>query len=68
MYAAHLLWALAQPLLLWNWLAGLSLLANFLPLYLVRVPQEEKMMLDSFGEAYRAYMDRTGRVIPRFSR
>jgi protein-S-isoprenylcysteine O-methyltransferase Ste14 len=29
------------------------------------VPREERMMLDRFGEEYRAYMDRTGRVVPR---
>jgi len=66
MYAAHWLWALAQALLLHNWMAGPAMLVCFLPLYLYRVPREEKMMLDHFGEEYRAYMRRTGRVIPRF--
>ena len=65
MYAGHLLWALAQPLLLWNWIAGLVMLATFVPLYLYRVPREERMMLDHFGDEYRAYIERTGRVIPR---
>jgi protein-S-isoprenylcysteine O-methyltransferase Ste14 len=37
----------------------------FMPLYLLRVPREERMMLDEFGEEYRAYMNHTGRVIPR---
>lgn len=68
MYAAHLLWALAQPLLLWNWIAGFSMLATFLPLYLVRVPREETMMEEAFGDEYRAYMQRTGRIIPRHFR
>ena len=44
MYAAHFLWALAQPLLLWNWIAGFSMLVTFLPLYRVRVSKEEAMM------------------------
>jgi len=65
MYAAHWLWALAQALLLDNWLAGPAMLVTFAPLYLVRVPREERMMLDHFGEEYRAYMSRTGRIIPR---
>ncbi len=64
-YAAHWLWAIAQALLLQNWIAGLAMLASFLPLYLLRVGHEERMMLDHFGEEYRSYMNRTGRLIPR---
>ncbi|MGD8501341.1 MAG: protein-S-isoprenylcysteine O-methyltransferase [Phycisphaerales bacterium] len=65
MYAAHLLWAVGQGLLLENWLAGWAFMATFIPMYLVRVPQEERMMLESFGDEYRQYMSRTGRIIPR---
>ena len=64
MYASEWLWALAQALLLQNWVAGWTTLALFTPLYVLRVPREERMMLDRFGEEYRAYMDRTGRVVP----
>lgn len=64
MYAAHWLWGIAQTLLLQNWIAGWATLITFLPLYLVRVPQEERMMLDEFGDEYRSYMARTGRVLP----
>lgn len=66
-YAAHGVWGIAQVLLLQNWIAGLSMLVFFLPLYLVRVPREEQMMLERFGEEYRMYMNQTGRVIPKFS-
>jgi protein-S-isoprenylcysteine O-methyltransferase Ste14 len=65
MYASQLLWSLAQPLLLHNWIAGLAGLLAFLPLYLVRIPAEELMMLDHFGDAYRTYCSRTGRIVPR---
>jgi protein-S-isoprenylcysteine O-methyltransferase Ste14 len=65
MYASMWLWGVAQALLLQNWIAGWVSLVMFMPLYLLRVPREERMMLDEFGEEYRAYMDRTGRVIPR---
>ena len=64
MYTAHLLWAVAQTLLLHNWIAGPAFLVTFLPLYLLRVPKEEKMMLERFGDEYRAYMDKTGRLFP----
>lgn len=65
MYAAHGLWGIAQALLLQNWIAGLGSLAPLVPLYLMRIPKEEGMMLDEFGGEYRSYMDRTGRVFPR---
>ena len=65
MYTAHLLWAIAQGLLLSNWLAGWAFLVLSVPLYLVRIPKEEQMMLEHFGEEYHAYKSRTGRLIPR---
>lgn len=65
MYASMWLWGVAQALLLQNWIAGWASLVLFLPLYLLRVPRKERMMLDEFGEGYRAYMNRTGRVVPR---
>ena len=65
MYAAHWLWGVAQALLLHNWLAGPALLVCFLPLYLHRVPREERMLLEHFGEEYRRYASRTGRLLPR---
>lgn len=66
MYSGHLLWALAQPLLLWNWLAGFGYLAASLALVVVRIPREERMMLAHFGDAYAAYQGRTGALLPRW--
>jgi protein-S-isoprenylcysteine O-methyltransferase Ste14 len=68
MYAAILLWGLAQGLLLPNWLAGWSAFVPFVVLYVVRTPREEQMMCDFFGDEYRAYMRQTGRLLPRFLR
>lgn len=65
MYAAHLLWALAQPLILANWIAGFSFLIVQIPLFLLRVGAEEQMMLDQFGDQYRDYMKNTGRLFPK---
>lgn len=49
-----------------NWLVGVIYLVPLLVMYLVRVSPEEKMMIDRFGEPYRQYMKRTGRLLPRF--
>jgi protein-S-isoprenylcysteine O-methyltransferase Ste14 len=65
MYAAIFLFSLAQGLLLDNWLAGWSALATFAVMYLVRLPREEAMMIQQFGQEYRDYMNRTGRLLPR---
>ncbi|MFQ5812323.1 MAG: protein-S-isoprenylcysteine O-methyltransferase [Anaerolineae bacterium] len=64
MYASYWLWGIAQALLIQNWIAGLPGLVLLLPWYLLRVPREEQMMLEHFGEEYRLYINRTGRVIP----
>lgn len=65
MYAAIFLFSIAQGLLLANWLAGWSALATFAPLYFIRTPREEAMMRERFGDEYRAYTARTGRLFPR---
>ena len=65
MYAAHWLWAIAQVFMLHNWIAGYSFLIAIVPHYFMRVNEEEQMMLSQFGEEYRAYMEKTRRLIPR---
>jgi protein-S-isoprenylcysteine O-methyltransferase Ste14 len=66
MYTAFWLWAIAQALLLPNWIAGLAGIVGFGTLYLLRVGPEEQLMVDQFGDEYRAYMARTGRLLPKF--
>ncbi len=65
MYSAFWLMALAQALLLPNWIAGLSGLVGFGTLYLLRVGHEERLMTETFGAEYEAYMRRTGRLWPK---
>ena len=67
MYAAFLLLGIAQALLLPNWLAGPAALVAVVFMCLVRIPNEEAMMQECFGQAYREYILRTGSVIPRIA-
>lgn len=66
MYTFGWLLGIAQVLLLWNWIVAVAGLASFALIYFQRVRHEEQMMLDQFGEEYRAYMNRTGRIVPRW--
>ena len=65
MYAAFWLWALAQALLLPNWIAGPAGLVGFGTLFFLRVGREERLMEQAFGDEYRQYAAHTGRIIPR---
>ena len=64
MYSSFWLWAISQAFLLPNWIAGGAGLVGFGILFFVRVGHEERMMLETFGDDYRAYMARTYRLIP----
>jgi protein-S-isoprenylcysteine O-methyltransferase Ste14 len=64
MYSAFWLMAVAQALMLPNWVAGPAGLVGFGSLFFGRVFREEQMMIATFGDEYRAYMRRTARVIP----
>ena len=63
MYSAILGWLLSLGLVAANWtsfvLAALGML-----IVLLRTQREETMMLQHFGNEYREYMKRTGRLLP----
>ena len=65
MYASQWIWVIAQSLLLQNWIAGFLGLLVWILFYFLRVGPEEKMMLDTFGDEYREYMNKTGAVFPK---
>jgi protein-S-isoprenylcysteine O-methyltransferase Ste14 len=60
MYASQFVVTFAQILLLQNWIAGPLGLVCFIPFYFVRVIEEEKLMLETFGDEYRKYKEKTG--------
>ncbi|WP_447725782.1 protein-S-isoprenylcysteine O-methyltransferase [Sphingomonas koreensis] len=65
MYAAIWISALAQPLLVQNWIAGLLVIPAFAAMWFLRVPKEEVMMHQRFGDAWDAYCVRAGRLFPK---
>lgn len=66
MYASQWLLAIAQPLLLQNWIAGFINLLVFIPFYILRVRAEEQLMLEQFGDQYRSYVQKVGGVLPKW--
>lgn len=68
MYSAIWLFSIAQGLILNNWLAGWAVVFAFAIMYFLRTPNEEEMMIDHFGSAYKDYMAETGRLFPRLRR
>ncbi len=65
MYASQWLWIIAQPLLLQNWIAGWLNFLIFIVFYALRVKAEEQLMIEQFGDDYRAYMKKVGAVFPK---
>ena len=65
MYSVFVLMCMGFGLLSANWLMGGMTLGAISIVMIFRTPLEEKMLLDFFGEPYRAYMQRTGRYLPR---
>ncbi len=64
MYSSFFLSAVAQLLLLPNWIAGPVGLVGIGLLFAFRVGREEQLMIETFGDDYRAYMRRTARIVP----
>lgn len=66
MYAAIWLSALAQPLLIHNWIAGFLVVPACAAMWIIRVPREEAMLRRRFVDAYDDYCRTSGRLLPRF--
>jgi protein-S-isoprenylcysteine O-methyltransferase Ste14 len=64
-YTAFLLIFGSALLISANWLIGLAWIGMTLLEVLSRIGFEESLMLEYFGEQYRTYMKRTGRLLPK---
>lgn len=57
-------WCVALSLLTANWIFFGACVLSFIGL-LWRIPREERMMIEAFGDEYKSYMQHTGRLFPR---
>jgi protein-S-isoprenylcysteine O-methyltransferase Ste14 len=65
MYSALLVLHIAYFLLSENLLIGILGIGVMVVVMAIRTREEERLMLATFGEQYRAYMRRTGQFLPR---
>jgi protein-S-isoprenylcysteine O-methyltransferase Ste14 len=66
-YVTAALLFVGASLLSANWLIFAGGFAS-MALLVARTPKEEQMLVEKFGDTYRAYMARTGRFLPRLGR
>ncbi|HLO15409.1 MAG TPA: isoprenylcysteine carboxylmethyltransferase family protein [Anaerolineales bacterium] len=66
LYSSVFGWGLSLALLIANWIFVAVTLLSIAGL-LWRIPKEEQMMLEAFGEEYKIYMGHTGRFFPRLA-
>ncbi|MFW9844796.1 MAG: isoprenylcysteine carboxylmethyltransferase family protein [Candidatus Thorarchaeota archaeon] len=67
LYSAHNIFNLGMVVLTLNIPLIIFAIVG-VPITYVRMQDEERMMMDQFGEEYKAYMMRTGRIFPKFFR
>lgn len=65
LYAGVFGWCISLTLLTANWIFFALCALSFAGL-LWRIPKEEQMMIEAFDEEYKAYMQHTGRIFPKF--
>ncbi|MHA1943756.1 MAG: isoprenylcysteine carboxylmethyltransferase family protein [Candidatus Thorarchaeota archaeon] len=65
MYSVYTFWFGSWFLVSANLMFAISWVLWMIYLF-IRIPQEEQMLLEQFGDSYCEYMNKTGRLIPRF--
>jgi protein-S-isoprenylcysteine O-methyltransferase Ste14 len=64
LYSSVFGWGLSLVLLTANWIFVAVTVLSIVGL-LWRIPREEQMMMEAFGEEYRSYIQHTGRLFPK---
>ena len=65
MYTFFYILVISTALISANLFVGIFGIGAWTLLYFVRIGDEEKMLLEEFGEEYQKYMERTGRLLPK---
>lgn len=65
MYTFFYILVISTALISANLFVGVFGIGAWTILYLVRINDEEVMLLEEFGEDYREYMEQTGRLLPK---
>jgi protein-S-isoprenylcysteine O-methyltransferase Ste14 len=68
MYTVLMMQSIGLLLLTANWFIGGSYSLLLMIIMIARTPFEENMMIEKFGEQYRAYMRQTGKFLPKLTR
>ena len=64
-YLAFLLMQIAVLLLTANGFIGFCGIAILVSVIAIRVPQEEKLLIEQFGDEYQNYIKQTGSLLPK---
>jgi protein-S-isoprenylcysteine O-methyltransferase Ste14 len=65
-YLAFFLMQISLLLLTSNWLIGFCGIAIIVSVMAIRVPEEEQLLAEQFGDEYRDYVKQTGKFLPKF--
>ena len=64
MYTGFIAYSITWFLITDHWGVSALFLAAMLFIVFIRTPEEEKALIEQFGDEYRQYMERTGRYLP----
>jgi protein-S-isoprenylcysteine O-methyltransferase Ste14 len=67
MYTALFFLGLGYLLTSANWAIGISYLTGLLIVLVFRVPKEEALLIETFGEEYHRYIQETGKYFPKIT-
>lgn len=68
MYSAFYIMVISTALICANLFVGIFGIAAWTLLYIIRIDDEESMLVEQFGDEYSEYMMRTGRLLPKLKK
>ena len=65
MYLSMWIFAIFEGFVLSNYFIEIFAILSWTNLYFFRISNEEKIMIDTFGNEYKEYIENTGRILPK---